>query len=72
MASDPPAGAESTSDVTVRRYEGTGHAVHWEQPARFTDDVLRLTDTSVHVALTGRMPAQRDMDGPDARVPTAR
>lgn len=32
--------ARVLGDATIRRYPGTGHAVHWEQPARFTDDLV--------------------------------
>ena len=32
--------AATFADTTINRYEGTGHAVHWEQPARFADDVV--------------------------------
>jgi len=29
----------------VEIYEGTGHAVHWEQPERFGADVVRVLHT---------------------------
>ena len=32
--------ARVLAEVTIRPYPGTGHAVHWEQPARFADDLM--------------------------------
>lgn len=32
--------ARSLVDATIQRYPGTGHAVHWEQSARFADDLV--------------------------------
>jgi pimeloyl-ACP methyl ester carboxylesterase len=33
-------------DARLVTYEGTGHAVHWEEPARFAADLLAFTSTA--------------------------
>ena len=40
--------AAGIEDAKLLVYEGTGHALHWEKPARFTDDLLHFIKTSLN------------------------
>ena len=39
--------AAGIEDAKLVVYEGTGHALHWEKPARFADDLLHFIKTSL-------------------------
>ena len=38
---------EGIPDVRLVVYEGTGHAVHWEEPERFAADVTAFVESVV-------------------------
>lgn len=51
-------------------YAGTGHALHWEEPARFAGDLTRFTDGLLHPGTEpgGRGPTMRS-NVPEAAAP---
>ena len=36
---------EKIRNSTLRIYEGTGHSLHWEDPERFTDDIVKFVNS---------------------------
>jgi non-heme chloroperoxidase len=42
--SDQHAQLAAITDSQLEVYEGTGHSVHWEQPERFTNDLVNFIE----------------------------
>ncbi len=38
-------------DARLLVYEGTGHALHWEEPARFVNDLVGFVSKSIHLKM---------------------
>jgi pimeloyl-ACP methyl ester carboxylesterase len=49
---DQVALATAIADSTLRVYAGTGHALHWEQPARFAADLVAWVEQAAGVRCT--------------------
>ena len=41
---DQDVALDAIPSATLSVYQGTGHAVHWEQPARFSLDLVSFVD----------------------------